>query len=78
MTPWASPATDEMGETWPVIRRGSSSARSPQNGRARTLRALRRNEVLELVHRDLRVDRSADRLQSRGKDILVKALRVPA
>jgi len=21
MTPWASPTTDEMGETWPVIRR---------------------------------------------------------
>jgi ketosteroid isomerase-like protein len=26
MTPWASPSTDEMGETWPVI---------PRNGRGK-------------------------------------------
>ena len=78
MTPWASLATDEMGRDLARDPTGvffcAVLAGRPRQDPAR----LRRNEVLELVHRDLRVDRSADRLQSRGKDILVKALRVPA
>ena len=35
MTPWASPSTDEIGETWTLIRAEVSAYFQPERGRVR-------------------------------------------